>query len=85
MSPRDWLVTLDLSVDEYYGAEQVKRAFVRYPLKAVRLDVDAENNPFGLAIDCFAGSPQRIAPPDSAVSSETDTGASPRDAGETVP
>lgn len=83
LSPRDWLVTLDLIVDEYYGAEQVKRAFVRYPLKAVRLDVDAEKNPFGLAIDCFAGSPQRIALPDLNVPAAT--GTPMRNAGETAP
>jgi integrating conjugative element protein (TIGR03746 family)/integrating conjugative element protein (TIGR03749 family) len=33
---RDWIVTLDVSADEYYGAEQVKRALVRYALKVVR-------------------------------------------------
>lgn len=64
LSSHDWLVTLDLSVDEYYGAEQVKRAFVRYPLRTVRLDVDPKRNPFGLAIDCDADSPRRIGLPD---------------------
>lgn len=62
LSQRDWLVTLDVTADEYYGAEQVKRAFVRYPIKVVRADLDAEKNPFGLALDCFASAPQRIAP-----------------------
>jgi integrating conjugative element protein (TIGR03746 family) len=33
VSDRDWVVTLDISADEYYGAEQVKRALVRYPIK----------------------------------------------------
>lgn len=54
---------LDVSADEYYGGEQVKRALVRYPLKVVRLDVDAERNPFGLALDCYSGTPQRISAP----------------------
>jgi len=64
VSNRDWIVTLDVSADEYYGAEQVKRALVRYPLKVVRLDVDPQRNPFGLALDCYASAPQRIeAPP----------------------
>ncbi|WP_129544570.1 PFL_4703 family integrating conjugative element protein [Serratia sp. 1D1416] len=62
LSPRDWLVTLDVSADEYFGSEQVKRALVRYPLKVTRLDVDPERNPFGLALDCYASTPQRIEP-----------------------
>ena len=53
-----------MTADEYYGSEQVKRALVRYPLKVVRSDVDPERNPFGLAIDCYSGAPQRITPPD---------------------
>lgn len=64
VSNRDWIVTLDVSTDEYHGGEQVKRATVRYPLKVVRQDVDPQHNPFGLALDCYAGTPQRIeAPP----------------------
>jgi integrating conjugative element protein (TIGR03746 family) len=64
VSDRDWIVTLDVTADEYYGSEQVKRALVRYPLKIVRSDVDPERNPFGLAIDCYSGAPQRITTPD---------------------
>lgn len=60
LSDRAWVVTLDVSADEYYGAEQVKRALVRYPLKVVRLDVDPEKNPYGLALDCFEHPPERI-------------------------
>ena len=60
VSQRDWVVTLDIAADEYHGTEQVKRALVRYPLKVVRLDVDPERNPFGLALDCYDGTPQRI-------------------------
>ncbi|MGW8274766.1 PFL_4703 family integrating conjugative element protein [Xanthomonas axonopodis] len=63
LSERDWVVTLDVSADEYYGGEQVKRALVRYPLKVARLDVDPERNPFGLALDCYSGTPQRISAP----------------------
>ncbi|EIZ8586834.1 TIGR03746 family integrating conjugative element protein [Salmonella enterica subsp. enterica] len=55
-----WTVTLDLTVDEYYRAEPVKRALVRYPLSIVRYDVDAEKNPWGLALDCFAGQAQKL-------------------------
>ncbi|MFJ4443338.1 PFL_4703 family integrating conjugative element protein [Pseudomonas sp. NPDC089422] len=59
----DWRITLDLSADEYFGAEQVKRALVRYSLKVVRLDIDPERNPFGLALDCYSQAPQRITTP----------------------
>lgn len=65
VSARDWVVTLDLSADEYHGPEQVKRALVRYPIKVVRSDVDPARNPFGLVIDCYDGAPQRIAAPAS--------------------
>lgn len=60
VSDQDWIVTLDLSVDEYYGTEQIKRALVRYPIKVLRLDTDPERNPFGLALDCYNSAPQRI-------------------------
>lgn len=60
VSDRDWIVTLDVTADEYHGSEQVKRALVRYPLKVVRLDIDPERNPFGLALDCYSSTPQRI-------------------------
>lgn len=63
VSSRDWIVTLDVSADEYHGSEQVKRALVRYAIKVVRQDVDPERNPFGLMLDCHATAPQRIAPP----------------------
>ncbi|MHB9520288.1 PFL_4703 family integrating conjugative element protein [Pseudomonas amygdali pv. morsprunorum] len=56
----DWTVTLDISADEYYGGQLVKRALARYPLHVVRMDVDPETNPFGLAWDCYNGAPQRI-------------------------
>ena len=64
VSDRDWVVTLDISADEYYGAEQVKRALVRYPIKVTRVDVDPSRNPFGLALDCYDGTPQRINTPE---------------------
>ena len=63
VSSNDWVVTLDVTVDEYYASEQVKRVFIRYPLKVTRMDVDPARNPFGLAIDCYDGAPQRISPP----------------------
>lgn len=60
LSQDEWIVTLDVTADEYYGSEQVKRALVRYALRTVRHDVDPERNPFGLALDCFSTPPQRI-------------------------
>ncbi|MFK1566849.1 PFL_4703 family integrating conjugative element protein [Pseudomonas aeruginosa] len=63
VSDNDWVVTLDLSADEYYGAEQIKRALVRYPVKVARADVDPSKNPFGLVLDCYEGAPQRIEMP----------------------
>ena len=42
-----WVIRLDLTADEYYHNEPVKRALVRYPLKVVRWDVNPELNPFG--------------------------------------
>ncbi|HEQ1867111.1 TPA: TIGR03746 family integrating conjugative element protein, partial [Pseudomonas aeruginosa] len=65
VSDRDWVVTLDISADEYYSSEQIKRALVRYPIKVVRADVDPARNPFGLALDCYDGAPQRIAAPET--------------------
>lgn len=38
----------------------MKRALARYPLHVVRMDVDPETNPFGMAWDCYSGPPQRI-------------------------
>jgi integrating conjugative element protein (TIGR03746 family) len=81
LSSNNWIVTLDLTADEYFGAEQVKRALVRYTLKVVRADVDPERNPFGLALDCYAQPPERIvipAPPSpSSAASAPAPGASP--------
>ncbi len=62
LSRDNWVVNLDLVTEEFYGSERVKQAFVRYPLQVVRWDVDPERNPFGLALDCYDGTPQRIPP-----------------------
>jgi integrating conjugative element protein (TIGR03746 family) len=73
LSRSEWIVTLDLDVDEYYGGDLVKRAFVRYPLRVIRYDVDPQRNPFGLALDCFARPPERIAMPASSTSTRKGT------------
>ena len=46
---------------------QLRSWVERYPLKVVRLDVDPQHNPFGLALDCYDGAPQRIEAPSPAV------------------
>ena len=66
VSDSDWIVKLDVAADEYYSSEQVKRALVRYSLKVTRQDNDPERNPFGLALNCYAETPQRITLPESA-------------------
>lgn len=71
VSNDDWIVTLDLTADEYYDGDRIKRALVRYALKVVRDDVDPEKNPFGLALDCYASPPQRIVIPAPAHSAST--------------
>ncbi|CAJ0723219.1 PFL_4703 family integrating conjugative element protein [Ralstonia pickettii] len=78
VSVNNWIVTLDVSADEYLGSEQVKRALVRYALKVVRSDVDPERNPFGLALDCYAHAPERIEiPPPPALPGRTSSASAP--------
>lgn len=60
LSDDRWVVRLDLVADEYYHAEKVKRALVRYPLRVVRWEGDPARNPFGLALDCYASTPQQL-------------------------
>lgn len=50
-----WTVLLDTQVQETQGNVPVKDAFVRFPLRIVRFDVDREKNRWQLAIDCFGG------------------------------
>ncbi|MGR0116412.1 PFL_4703 family integrating conjugative element protein [Ralstonia pseudosolanacearum] len=83
VSNSDWIVTLDVSADEYFGAEQVKRALVRYALKVVRKDVDPEHNPFGLALDCYASAPQRIEPAPTPAPASAPVGAADHSSGDT--
>lgn len=59
-SDNKWIARLDLVADEYYHSEPVKRVMVRYPIKVIRWEGDPERNPFGLAIDCYDGVPQRL-------------------------
>ncbi|EEE2254544.1 TIGR03746 family integrating conjugative element protein [Salmonella enterica subsp. diarizonae] len=56
----NWIVTLDLTVDEYFHSEPVKRAMVRYPIRVLRYNIDQQKNPWGLALDCFSSPPQKL-------------------------
>lgn len=56
-----WTVDLDLVIDEQYEGVPVRDVFIRYPLRVIRADTNPEHNPWGLQIDCFDGSPQRLA------------------------
>lgn len=61
-----WEVELDTTVSESVSGMEVKRTRVIWPLRVVRYDVDRERNPWGLALDGFAGEGPRKAKPDDA-------------------
>ena len=48
-----WTVLLDMQLMETFRGQPVKDAFIRYPIRVVRYDVDRERNPWRLAIDCY--------------------------------
>jgi integrating conjugative element protein (TIGR03746 family) len=48
-----WRVEVDFEIRETVRGMAVKETAVRYPLRVVRFDADREQNPFGLAVDCF--------------------------------
>lgn len=61
LSADQWVIWLDLDLVENLKGMTVKRTRIRYPLRVVRYPVDAEANPWGLALDGYADSgPQRI-------------------------
>ena len=56
-----WVVWLDLELKESVRGMTIKKTAIRYPLRVVRLAVDPETNPWGLALDGFAGDgPERL-------------------------
>lgn len=63
ISKDSWVVNLDVVVNETFRGEPVRDIYVRYPLRVLRADVDPERNPWGLLIDCFEGTPERMAVP----------------------
>ncbi len=60
ITPTSWVVGLDLHIRETYRGERIKDRAVHYPLKVVAYDVDPEENPWGLVIDCLADMPRAI-------------------------
>lgn len=60
LSRDSWIVNLDLSVDEYFQDEPVKRVFMRFPISIVRMDVDMKTNPWGLGFNCYSSNPLRL-------------------------
>ena len=61
LSADAWVVWLDLELEESVRGMTIKRTTIRYPLRVVRLAVDPETNPWGLALDGFAGAgPERL-------------------------
>lgn len=56
-----WTVLLDTGLAETSRGLRVKNTYIRYPLRVVRYDATRENNPWGLAIDCFGDRhPERL-------------------------
>lgn len=63
VSNDSWVVNLDVVVNETFRGEPIRDIYVRYPIRVLRADVDPERNPWGLLIDCFEGTPERMAIP----------------------
>lgn len=59
-SADSWIAFMDINVKETFRSEIVKDIYVRYPLRVVRWDVDAECNLWGLAIDGYYKNPTRL-------------------------
>lgn len=55
-----WIVLLDMELIETYKGEQIKRMYLRYPVRVVRFDADHQHNPWGLAFDGYADDPKII-------------------------
>lgn len=56
-----WVVWLDLELHESVKGMTIKKTAIRYPLRVVRYAIDAEVNPWGLALDGYAGDgPRRL-------------------------
>ncbi len=74
LAPGIWVVWLDLELFESVKGMTVKKTAIRYPLRVIRLSVDPETNPWGLALDGFASSgPRRLAKSELDKTLEPDT------------
>ena len=72
LSADAWVVWLDLELQESVKGMTIKKTRIRYPLRVVRLAIDPEANPWGLALDGFAGSgPERLRPDTEAEHSQS--------------
>lgn len=63
INKNNFIVWLDLRIKETHRGVPVKTVDIRYPLRIVRTDVSSEFNPWGLAINGYAGNPTRIIEP----------------------
>jgi len=59
-----WIVILDFELVETLKGEDIKRLYLRYPIRVVRYDVDSEDNKWGLAIDGYIEEPKEISKDD---------------------
>ena len=48
-----WRAWVDFAIDETVKGMPVKQTLLRYPLEVVRMEVDPEHNPWGLALDGY--------------------------------
>jgi len=61
LSTDAWVVWLDLELNESVKGMTIKKTRIRYPLRVVRMAIDPETNPWGLALDGFgAEGPERL-------------------------
>ncbi|WP_022954754.1 PFL_4703 family integrating conjugative element protein [Leucothrix mucor] len=56
----DWVVALDMELQETYRGEVVKRLFLRYPMIVTRREVDRNRNPWGLVLGGYAAEPEPL-------------------------
>lgn len=66
VSADEWQVRLELELSEQVRGMTVKQVRIQYPVRVVRYAVDAEANPWGLALAGYSGTgPTRIGEPDA--------------------
>lgn len=56
----NFIVWIDLRIEETHKGIPVKTVDIRYPLRVVRSDVSLEFNPWGMQLDGYQGSPTRL-------------------------